>query len=108
MGKLMAWGVGLHKGEAGPVNFWFNVVYLSLVVFLCVSGVVMWWMRRPAGAARLAAPPLPADLPMWKGAALTALAVSLAFPMAGVALLIVMALDLVVLANLPVLRRAMS
>ena len=104
----MAWGIGLHKGEAGPLNFWFNAVYLALVVFLCVSGVVMWWMRRPVGAARLAAPPMPADLPMWKGAVLVALATAMAFPMAGVALLVVLVLDLIVLANLPILKRLVS
>ena len=108
LGKAMAWGIGLHKGEAGPLNFWFNAVYLALVVFLCVSGVVMWWMRRPVGAARLAAPPMPADLPMWKGAVLVALATAMAFPMAGVALLVVLVLDLIVLANLPVLKRLVS
>lgn len=108
LGKAMAWGIGLRKGEAGPLNFWFNAAYLALVVFLCVSGIVMWWKRRPAGASRLAAPPLPADLPMWKGAVLVALATSLAFPMAGVALLIVLAVDLIVLANLPILKRALN
>jgi uncharacterized iron-regulated membrane protein len=108
LGKAMAWGIGLHKGQAGPVNFWFNVVYLALVVFLCVSGGVMWWLRRPVGASRLAAPPLPADLPMWKGAVLVGLFVAMVFPMAGVALLAVMLVDVVVLANLPVLKRALS
>jgi uncharacterized iron-regulated membrane protein len=65
-------------------------------------------MRRPVGAARLVAPPMPADLPMWKGAVLVALATAMAFPMAGVALLVVLVLDLIVLANLPVLKRLVS
>ena len=108
LGKAMAWGVGLHKGEAGALNFWFNAIYLALVVFLCVSGIVMWWQRRPAGAVRLAAPPMPADLPMWKGAVLVALATAMAFPMAGAALLVVLVLDLIVLANMPVLKRLIS
>ena len=108
LAKLMAWGIGLHKGEAGPLNFVFNLVYIALVLLLCFSGVVMWWKRRPAGAFRLAAPPMPADLPLWKGAVLVALAVSLAFPMAGVALLCVLAIDVLVLTRIPVLKRAFS
>jgi uncharacterized iron-regulated membrane protein len=68
----------------------------------------MWWQRRPAGAVRLAAPPMPADLPMWKGAVLVALATAMAFPMAGAALLVVLVLDLIVLANMPVLKRLIS
>lgn len=108
LGKAMAWGIGLHKGQAGPVNFWGNMAYLVLVVFLCVSGVVMWWLRRPAGATRLAAPPLPHGMPMWKGALVVALLTAIAFPMAGVALLAVMVVDFLVLANLPVLRRLLN
>ena len=49
-GKLMAWGIALHKGFAGTLNFVFNLAYLSLVILMCVSGVVMWWSRRPAKA----------------------------------------------------------
>jgi uncharacterized iron-regulated membrane protein len=106
--KLMAWGIALHEGQAGLVNFVFNLVYLALVILVCVSGVVMWWKRRPSGAARLMAPPMPADLPMWKGAVFVALAVSLLFPMAGITLLAVLALDLIVLSRVTVLKRAFS
>lgn len=106
--KLMAWGIGLHKGMAGPVNFAFNLLALALVLLLCVSGVVMWWKRRPAGALRLAAPPMPRDLGLWKGAVVVGLAVSLAFPMAGVSILVISLVDLVLIARVPVLKRAFS
>jgi uncharacterized iron-regulated membrane protein len=79
-GKAMAVGIALHMG----------------------------WKRRPAGVARLAAPPRPRDLPMWQGAALVGLAVSLAFPLAGLTLVAVLALDVLVLRHLPGLRRALS
>ncbi|HWJ74849.1 MAG TPA: PepSY domain-containing protein [Kaistia sp.] len=106
--KLMAWGIGLHKGMAGTWNFVFNLVYLALVLFLCVSGIVMWWKRRPSGVGRLAAPPMPRELPLWKGAILVGLAVSLAFPMAGIALICVLAVDMLVLTRVPALKRAFS
>ena len=106
--KLMAWGIGLHKGMAGAWNFAFNLVYIALVLLLCISGVVMWWKRRPAGAFRLAAPPMPADLPLWKGAIVVGLAIALAFPMAGIALLGVLAVDLAVISRVPALKRAFS
>lgn len=57
---------------------------------------------------RLAAPPVPTDMPMWKGAVLVALVLAMAFPMAGVALLAVIAVDLVVLSNVPRLKAALS
>ena len=45
---------------------------------------------------------------MWKGAVLAGLLVSLAFPLVGLTLLAVLALDLLVLSRLPMLKRALS
>jgi uncharacterized iron-regulated membrane protein len=107
-GKAMAVGIALHMGTMGLWSVLANTVFCLAVLFLCVSSVVMWWKRRPAGVARLAAPPRPRDLPMWQGAALVGLAVSLAFPLAGLTLVAVLALDVLVLRHLPGLRRALS
>jgi len=106
--KAMAWGIGLHKGLVGIWNFVFNLVFLLMVITTCVTGIAMWWKRRPAGAGRLAAPPMPRDMPLWKGAVLAALVLAMAFPMAGIALLIVIALDMLLLSRVPALRRMVS
>lgn len=108
LGKAMAVGIALHMGTLGMWSVLANTVFCLMVLFFCVSAVVMWWKRRPAGASRLAAPPMPRDMPLWQGAALVGLAVSLAFPMAGFALLIVLALDTLILSRLPALRRALT
>ncbi|MDO9005393.1 MAG: PepSY domain-containing protein [Aquabacterium sp.] len=54
LSKATAVGIPFHRGEFG----WWNQVLLILAalaaVFSVVSGLVMWWMRRPRGA--LAAP----------------------------------------------------
>ncbi|UWQ54213.1 PepSY-associated TM helix domain-containing protein [Leisingera caerulea] len=107
-GKAMAVSVPFHMGLMGTWSFVLNVVFCLAVIFVCVSGLVMWVKRRPSGAARLAAPPEPAEMPFWKGAALIAVLVSLAFPLTGLALLAVLAFDVLLLGNLPVLKRAMS
>jgi uncharacterized iron-regulated membrane protein len=106
-GKAMAVGVALHMGTMGLWSVLANTLVCLSVLFLCVSGVVMWWKRR-AGGLRLSAPPLPRDMPIWQGATLVALAVSMAFPMAGLMLLAVMVLDLAVLSRIPALKRALS
>lgn len=106
--KAMAYGIAFHEGDLGTWSLILNTVFCLSVIGMSLSGLVMWWKRRPAGAARLAAPPLPVDLPMWKGAVLLALLVSLAFPLVGLTLLGVLAFDLLVLANLPALKRAFS
>ena len=106
--KAMAWGIALHEGDLGFWNFALNTAFIVSMIFVSVSGLVLWWKRRPAGAGRLAAPPAPADMPMWKGAVLVALVLAMAFPMAGAALLSVIAVDLLVLSNAPRLKRALS
>jgi len=107
-GKSMAVGIPFHMGLMGTWNFVLNVVFCLSVIFLSVSGVVMWVKRRPSRAGRLAAPPMPADLPFWKGAVLVGLFTSLAFPLVGLTLLAVLAFDVLLLGNLPALKRALS
>jgi uncharacterized iron-regulated membrane protein len=106
-GKAMAVGIALHMGTMGLWSVLANTLVCLSVLFLCASSVVMWWKRR-AGGFRLSAPPLPRDMPLWKGAVLVALAVSLAFPMAGVTLLAVLALDLLILQRIAPLKRVLS
>ena len=105
--KLMAWGIAFHEGDLGLWNIALNTVFCLSVIVMAVSGLVLWWKRRPVGA-RLGAPPRPVDIPYAKGALLVTLALSLAFPMLGLTLLGVMALDLVVLAAVPPLKRLVS
>ena len=106
--KGMAVGIAFHEGDMGIWNLVLNTVFCLLVVFMSVSGLVMWWIRRPSGANRLVAPPLPADLPLWKGAVFLGLLLSLSFPLVGLTLLAVLALDLLILSRMPVLRRAFN
>ncbi|NIA67965.1 PepSY domain-containing protein [Pelagibius litoralis] len=106
--KAMAVGTALHQGDMGLWNTALNALFCLSVIFLCVSGVVMWWMRRPSGVLRLAAPPLPANLPLWKGAVFIMLLLSLAFPLVGLTLLAVLAFDVLILSNIPPLKRALQ
>jgi uncharacterized iron-regulated membrane protein len=107
-GKAMAVGVALHEGDLGLWNLVFNTVFCLSVIFISVSGVAMWWLRRPAGALRLAAPPVPGDLPLWKAAVVVMLAVSFAFPLAGLTLLVVLALDLLLFSRVPAIRNTLN
>ena len=106
-GKAMAVGISLHEGQMGTWNIVANIAFCLIVIFVAVSGVVMWWKRRPAGALRLAAPPKPAGVPL-RGVALIALVLSVAFPMLGLTLLAVLLVDFLVLQNVPAMKRAFS
>ena len=103
----MAVGIALHEGQLGLWNVVLNIGFCLIVVFVCVSGVVMWWQRRPLGALRLAAPPMPVGVPL-RGVALIALVMGVAFPMLGVVLVAVLVLDFLVLQNVPRVKRVFS
>ncbi len=107
-GKAMAVGIALHMGTLGFWSVLANTLVCLSVLFLCVSSLVLWWKRRPSKSGRLAAPPMPKEMPFWQGAVLVGLGVSMAFPMAGLALLAVLALDTLVLSRLPRLRQSLT
>lgn len=101
--KGMAVGIALHQGDLGLWYAALNLLFCAGVAFLCVSGMVMWWKRRPAGSGwRIVAPPVPRDLPLWKGGAALMCAVALAFPLSGAVLLALLLLDWLVVSRLPV------
>jgi uncharacterized iron-regulated membrane protein len=106
--KMMAVGIAFHEGDLGVWNLVLNTVFCLSMIFLPVSGLVMWWKRTPENAARLAAPPKPRDMPLWKGALVIVVALGLMFPMAGAAMLAVVVLDWAVIRHVPMLRRALS
>lgn len=108
LAKAMAVGIALHQGDLGLWNAVLNVLFCLAIVFLCVSGIVMWWKRRPKGSWRLVAPPAPRDPSLWKGGALVMCALALAFPLSGAVLLGVLLLDWLVVSRLPALRAALG
>lgn len=108
MGKTMAVSIPFHMGLMGTWNFILNVLFCLSVIFVCISGVVMWFQRRPQGAGRLAAPPMPAEMPLWKGATLIGLFTAMAFPLVGLTLLCLLAVDMLLVSNIPAMKRAMT
>lgn len=104
----MAVGIALHQGDLGWWNAVLNLLFCAAIVLLCVSGVVMWWKRRPARRWRIGAPPVPRDLPLWKGGAVVMCGVALAFPLSGAVLLAVLLLDWLVVSRLPALKNRLN
>lgn len=104
-GKAMAVGVAFHEGDIGLWNLVFNTLFCLSVIFMSVSGIIMWWKRRPSGAMRLVAPALPEKLGLWKSGAIVMLAVALIFPLTGAVLVGVLALDVLLIRHITPLRR---
>lgn len=103
-GKAMAVGIAFHEGDMGLWNVALVTLFCLSVIFLSISGIVMWWMRRPKGATRLLAP-VAEPGPLWKTGAFVMLAVALLFPLSGAVLVAVLALDLLVIRHLRPLKR---
>ena len=95
--RAMATGVPLHQGSFGGWNQIFSTVALLSIALLAVSGIAMWWSRRPKGALRLVAPSRPQEVrvPAMAGALLLTLCA--AFPLAGLAIITILIVDVAVI-----------
>lgn len=93
-------GVMLHEGKMfGPVNQIIVLLVCLMILLSSVSGLVIWWKRRPQG--KLGVPPLRHDLPRWKTAVVVMIGLGTAFPLVGLSLLVVWAMDRVVVRMRP-------
>ena len=85
-------GVMLHEGKMfGLANQLLMLAVCLLILLGAVSGLVMWWKRRPQG--RIGVPPLRHDLPLWKGGVAIMFGLGLLFPLVGASLLLMLVLD---------------
>jgi uncharacterized iron-regulated membrane protein len=92
-------GVMLHEGKLfGPFNQIVVLLICLMILLSAVSGVVIWWKRRPQG--KLGVPPLRHDLPTWKTGVVIILALAVVFPLVGASLIAVWLLDRVLLSRL--------
>jgi uncharacterized iron-regulated membrane protein len=91
---------------------WWNLAGASLlclsVLALSVSGLVMWWLRRPARGWRLAAPPRPDPLRVPLVTWVTAAILGLLFPLAGATMIAVALFDWMLVRRVPALRQLMD
>ena len=85
-------GVMLHEGKLfGSLNQIAILVVCLMILLSSVSGLVIWWKRRPQG--RLGVPPLRHDLPTWKAGVVIMLALAIVFPLVAASLVAVWVLD---------------
>jgi len=96
--KATELGVMLHEGK---MFGWLNqliILFICLMVLLSsVSGIVIWWKRRPQNGWGV--PPLRHDLPRWKVATVVMIALGIAFPLVGISMMAVWLLDRIALSR---------
>ncbi|MDD0844794.1 PepSY-associated TM helix domain-containing protein [Pseudomonas sp. Gutcm_11s] len=85
-------GAMLHEGRMfGLANQLLMLAVCLLILLGSLSGLLMWWKRRPQG--RFGVPPLRHDLPLWKGGVAIMLGLGLLFPLVGASLLLALLLE---------------
>ncbi|KMO17389.1 PepSY-associated TM helix domain-containing protein [Methylobacterium platani] len=92
VGRGIQYGIGLHKGEyAGRINQFLMLAFCLATILLAVTAAMMWWKRRPKG--RLGVPAWPDDRRAVAGVTGLVVAMGVAFPLTGGAILAMIALD---------------
>ena len=105
--KVVEMGIAIHMGKYfGLGNQLLMLLACLVVIVLCVSGLVMWWQRRPAG--RLGAPKLPGQAPQWRVPMALVAVLGIVFPLVGFSLVTVLLLDYLVISRFPVLKRLLN
>lgn len=102
--KVVNVGVAAHEGQLfGAWNQVLGVLTAAGLVLLSVSGVVMWWRRRPEG--RLGAPLPPLEAAQYgKGLVAIIVVMGVLLPVLGASLLLVGFIEWAVLRRVAVLR----
>lgn len=89
-GAAQTIGIRLHQGELfGIANLILMLLACVAVVVISISGIAMWWVRRPQGT--LAAPPPGKSITTSKPIAMLTLFFALFFPLVGASIVLVAA-----------------
>jgi uncharacterized iron-regulated membrane protein len=93
IGRVTEWGVSVHQGlEYGWLNQLVMLAGCVALMLLCVSGVVVWWKRRPGGS--FAAPPRKHGDQLARGAITIAVIIGAIFPLLGASMLVAALINL--------------
>lgn len=104
LAKVVSQGIGLHEGRSlGLWSFWGAALMCVAIIAMCVTGPLMWWRRRPRGAARLGAPRGRMPLRSSPLLAVGLVCLALFLPLFGISLLVALLLDQLVLRRVPAL-----
>ncbi|KQS61503.1 hypothetical protein ASG39_17580 [Rhizobium sp. Leaf371] len=105
--KVTEFGINVHMGqEFGLPNQLLMLATCLAIILSSVAAVVMWLKRRPAG--RLGVPPYPTSRRVYGALWGMALVFGVLFPLSGLLIIAMIALDVLVIRRVPVLKRTFA
>lgn len=103
--RAVEMGIAIHMGKLGLLNQLVMLFACLVVIGLSISGLVLWWLRRPQTLTQLGAPGLPPYAQPWRVPLAIVAVLGIAFPLVGISLIVVLLLDYLVLSRIPALGR---
>jgi uncharacterized iron-regulated membrane protein len=104
LAEVTSIGIDTHMGtQFGLVNRIVMTIACVGVVWGAFSGLMMWWKRRPKKSAGL--PRRPTDVHLQRGMIILAVVIGVIFPLVGISMLLILALDKFVIRKIPRLRK---
>lgn len=87
MGKAMAASIPFHQGDLGWWNWWLNLLLVTLVMALVITGAIVWWKRQSRRA------PPKGERSSGRAVAVLMVVVGCAFPLSAAVLVSIILLD---------------
>lgn len=103
IGKVVAWGITLHKGsQFGLINQLVSLFICLGIIFVAISGFYLWWKRKPGkGTGAPAAPALYKTKPFF----FLMLGLGILFPLVGLSILMVWLIDWLLIQRIPAVKK---
>jgi uncharacterized iron-regulated membrane protein len=106
IGKVVAWGITLHKGtQFGLMNQFISLLICLGIILVAVSGFYLWLKRKPnkeMGA------PKASGYKNTKGFFLLLIGLGILFPLVGLTIIAVLIIDLFIIRRIPALKRFLN
>ncbi|MFF2288963.1 PepSY-associated TM helix domain-containing protein [Peribacillus butanolivorans] len=106
IGKIVAWGITLHKGtQFGFINQIFSLLICLGIILVAVSGFYLWWKRKPKKG--LGAPKAP-HIKNMKFFLILLIGLGILFPLVGLSLIVVWLIDWLIIKRISVVKKFMN
>ncbi|MFJ7990594.1 PepSY-associated TM helix domain-containing protein [Peribacillus frigoritolerans] len=106
IGKIVAWGITLHKGtQFGLINQIISLLICLGIILVVCSGFYLWWKRKPK--KRLGAPKAP-QIKNMKLFLFLLMGLGILFPLVGLSLIVVWLIDWLIIKKISAVKNFLN